>query len=118
MVHVLIVGLVRMKYLDKLKTFFGPRRTLPEPDISIPLRTTGRDVIKELLSKDHKYRVQIYRTKEGMFTSEIYQWDTSDWIEHAIALWIGSGDCSITDTIENAEKLVREDLKDADLRET
>lgn len=106
-----------MNWIQRLKTFFGPRGPVPAPDMSAVLRTSGRKMVKELWSTDHTRRVLILQRKEGTFTYAVFLWDTSDWDTVGRAFWMEQTKLNtVTDSAASAERIAREEF--SDLKET
>jgi len=55
-------------------------------------------------------RAIITRDQAGRYRIHIQYWDTSDWARGYDAYWMGCETSPMTDTLENAEKLAREEV--------
>jgi hypothetical protein len=83
----------------------------PPPDTSAPGGRVDEEDVAILYSATKTHRVVIGRDRRGLYRVHEERWDTGDWDIAGAAYWCPYDQlATITDTIENAEKLAREAL--------
>ena len=83
----------------------------PPPDTSAPGGRVDEKDVAILYSPSKAFRVVIGRDARGFYRVHEERWDTGDWDVAGAAYWCPYDQlATITDTVENAEKLAREAL--------
>lgn len=82
----------------------------PAPDVKEVPTFPAETVVEAVYSEDYKHRAIITCDQSGLYRIHVQYWDTSDWARGYGANWMGCRGGPMTDTIENAEKLAREEI--------
>ena len=82
----------------------------PSPDLGHLPSFPGQTIVETLYSDSKRYRAIITRDTSGIYRVYIQFWDTSDWRISGDAFWCGRGSGSLTDSMEVARTLAREQL--------
>lgn len=83
----------------------------PKPDTSDRPTIVGQEVVEIIYSTSNYVRGIIARDSHRTYRVRTEFWDTGDWEIAQAAFWAQEHLGTVTDTIENARKLCREQMQ-------
>jgi hypothetical protein len=82
----------------------------PPPNLDQVPAFPGQTIAETLYSDSKCYRAIITTDASGTYRVDIQFWDTSDWGLSGDAYWCGHGSGTLTDSVDLARTLAREQL--------
>ena len=97
--------------LRALKQFlFADYGPAPRPDETIVPKFDAGTVIESIYSEGRENRVFITKDEQGLYRLNLEWWDATDWAAGYGARWAGGYAGSLTDSLQRAQELAREEL--------